>query len=697
MLESMFYRSKSSRIFLLSMRFLLVSLLVSACGDKKKDENHPQGACCGTQETIVTADLNNAVGMLILENNGAASLHGFKNVSLAEGDAEGDADDSSLVKINEDGEIEPAISIEEDEVMMGPPKQLPKILTIAVSPHKDVYLHFERPFIYRVVDVPGEDPWDMSKGYQCQIFKVEGGTLDKLLVTPPEADNLECIDNLRFIDSWQANRNSVFQFDDDSNVYYPASLPNGGGKMVVYKRTRDGETTTEVINSNICVNDFLITKNGGVFYTGSSSCEGGGGDAGGFFRYVAPDDGGVREIARDWWNFVFEPKAGNNATDSAVFFGPDPRSSTTASWNSACLFNFDPSAGTSATESISDVITCGSDIWSWINVTRAEDIPTYGIGNDETNLTKKALWVAELQNRCESEGQIFAGGGSQINAIKQDTLGNVYVIGKVRKKKAGEISCGLQIRGQHCVFDNAPYLVGDTTYGTEVLCQEAGGLWKGSTGFCDGFPEFTTEADCEAAMHVWKFTSEGFHYNNVSTDLCTDLDNANREVNIWDISGPDVTAIEAGTKVVYNANWYNCQPIDASSNGGDQWTDEYRALAIVDEETKTLSMLSGTNEQAVQIWLVDDVPYYSTYNTTDGKYYLKRYSVTSESSAVLHTNFEAYNIASGGSSASVYYDGLDFSNNSYSFGTMSTSAPYDRTEKTGLTGTVKTIVILPQD
>ena len=59
-------------------------------------------------------------------------------------------------------------------------------------------------------------------------------------------------------------------------------------------------------------------------------------------------------------------------------------------------------------------------------------------------------------------------------------------------------------------------------------------------------------------------------------------------------------------------------------------------------------------------------------------------------------NFEVYNLTDGDSDATLFYDGLDFDNNSYSFGTIATEAPYDRTEKPGLTGMIKTIVILPK-
>ncbi len=686
--------------------FLSFTFGLANCGDKNnnnKDNGKPNGAFLSDQHVPnVTADFSGAVGVLVIDSSalGGLKLKGAKNLSLLEGskpDAPGG--DGSLVKVGEDGEVKSALSSNSTGDKNSFQMQIPKVQTIAVSPNKEIYLHFERAFVYKAPE-KAED-WqkvnDMANGYQCQIFKVLGGNIDELRAGTPPADvsNLECLDNLHFVDSWLAQRNSVFQFDSASNVYYPGSLPNGGGKMVVYKYDVATKTSSEVINSNICVQDFLVTKAGGVFYTGTSSCAGGGSDSGGFFRYVSPSSQ-VREIASDWWNFVFEPVEGAT-TDQAVFFGPDPRSATTASFNNACLFNFNPAAGDTASLSIIEKITCGADIQSWINMSRPADIAAFGAFNTgSANLP--TAWVDEYKNRCTSEGQVFAGGGSQISAIKQDSAGEVYVIGKVRKKKAGELSCGLSIKGSHCVVNGSPYLPGHSLYGTSTLCQAAGGAWTTDEGFCSA--GFTTRDTCLASGgRTWNYRE--VQYNNVVSEYCGEssansafvASSALWNTNVSETESAGPATPYAPTK--FSRGWMNCQIKGSNSNGGGDWTDEYKGLAKVNGATKTLELLSGTDEQATRLWLLGDVPYYSTRNATQGKYYLKRWDATSLTSTAVAENFEVYNLSDSNEADKLFYDGLDFSTNSYSFGTMNRAAPYSRTIKTGLTGTVKTIVILP--
>ena len=200
--------------------------------------------------------------------------------------------DSGLQKIDESsGEIKDALTQvdrteEHEQNHTGRPRELPEISTIAVAPTGEVYLHFEHPFIYR--DVPRDaEGARLSKGYQCQIFMIRGGSLDDLLVNAPAPDNLECIDNQHVIDNWRHFPNGVFQFDAAGNIYYPGSLPHGG-KMVVYKRDRLTGKATEMINANICVQNFLVTDSGALFYTGNTCQDNNQGGGGGFFRYIAP-------------------------------------------------------------------------------------------------------------------------------------------------------------------------------------------------------------------------------------------------------------------------------------------------------------------------------------------------------------------------------------------------------------------------
>ncbi|MFW7377602.1 MAG: hypothetical protein ACOH5I_02185 [Oligoflexus sp.] len=678
-----------------SSLILVLSLSCGKDGDNKGHFlHHNQGA-----PPSITADFSGAMGVLVIDPSSGNNLwlNGIHNLSLSLTEEENG--DGSLVKVGADGEISPALTSSNEE-NPGFMQDLPRVATIALSPAGDIYLHFEHPFVYRAPENPEDwsKVWDHANGYQCQIFKVLGGTIDDLRVNPPEAgsDNLECIDNMRFVDSWQAQRNSVFQFDADSNVYYPGSIPNGHGKMVVYRRSRDGADTSEVINANICVQDFLVTPNGGVFYTGTSQCDGGGGD-GGFFRYVSPESE-VREIARDWWNFVFEPVADTEG-DQAVFFGPDPRNATTASWDSACLFRFDPSAGSTAADSISESITCGNDIWSWISMTRTVDVEEFnGYNPHSGNQEIPEGWVEEFTSRCTSEGDVFAGGGSQINAIKQDSNGEVYVIGRVRMKKEGEVTCSVNVKGPHCALRGAPYLAGHDDYGTEEKCQSSGGSWVINQGWCNGGggSTLTTCHDADGGAGDWHY--HDVHYGNVASPLCSVSSDHPQIVGNGVIWNTDVIFenAEPAPAPIFSRGWLGCQIKNADSGNNWDWTNEYRGLAKVDQESKSLVLLSGKDEQAINIWLVNDVPYYSTYNTDLGQYLLKRYNSEDSESIVVAEKFEAYNIERSNESGKVFYDGLDFETNSYSFGTMSQTAPYERTIKTGLTGTVKTIVILPE-
>ncbi len=594
---------------------------------------------------------------------------------------------SSLQKVTESGEVKDVITVSDsnpDAKGGGGGKQpLPKVLTIAVSPLKDVYIHFERPFNYKEAPA-GVNGWEMSSGYQCQIFKLKGGTIDDLKSKEPEADNMECVDNLHFIDNWRNTRNSVFQFDKHGNVYYPGSLPNGG-KMVVYKKSRDGSQSQEMINSNICVQDFLVTKNGGVFYTGTSSCNGGGGGDGGFFRYVSPTNGGsVREIARGWWNFIFEPIAGATS-DKAVFFGPDPRSSSTASWNTACIFKFDPEAGSTTADSTSNVITCGGDIWAWMYLNRKEDIDSYGRSYRNGGGAPSSAWKSEFKNRCESEGQVFAGGGSQISAIKQDSADNVYVIGNVRRKKKGTLSCRMEVRGPHCVVNGDPQLT--SKYADATACLAAAGTWY-DKGSCTNSTH-TTSAACLGASATW--SRENIGYNGASGDMCSSSSATASDVFYNGSTGKQSVTSADGNSQMFTVNDLDCQTETASS-GGDQWTEEYKGFAKVNNTTKTLQLLSGATEQAINLWIVKDVPYYSSFDTQQGKYFLKR----GTDAAVMAQNFETYNMSESGSDDKLFFDGLDFSNNSYTFGSIGLQAPFTKEQKSGLTGTVKTIVILPK-
>lgn len=704
---------------------LVVSMvcLLGACG--KKEDNSNNGNPGGGGEAVMKpqADLQGATGLFVVDptkasgtalvetHNKIAALIGAPKIDIKDkkfnfadatgtGTSTGTGTDTtstdgsgSLQKSDKSGNIQNALSNTVDTSNIGPnqPKpQLPKILTIALSPapYNEVFLHFERSFRYKTPTTntqPGSGTDPRTDGSYCQLFRVKGGSIDKLQSSPPSTDNLECLDSNHFIDNWNATRLSIFQFDKSGNVYYPGQIPNSP-KMVIYKWDRLTTELTEMINSNICVQDFLVTKSGGIFYTGTSSCNGTGGNNGGFFRYVSGADKGLTEIARNWWNFIFEPVSTDTA-DKAVFFGPDPTTATTASWNNACLFQFDPAGGDTTAKRTSTVITCGSDIWNWIQMSRKEDKDTFGEGF-QNGTEPSTAWKTEYKNRCTSSGQIFAGGGSQISAIKQDSKGQVYVIGNVRKKNAGTLQCGVEVRGPHCKISDEP----DITVTNEADCKTALGTWV-DDGNCQGHPDKTTAADCFAVPATWQ--RQNTSYNGVSTSICT-ADGSISSSNWWspDNTKSFQTATDSTTNIMkFRLNNMNCQPPD-STGGGDQWTSEYQGLGKVNASTKTLSLLSSTEEQAIRLWVINDVVYYASFNSTSGHYLLRTYNGTEASTMV--DNFEAYNVSATADSTSLYVDGLDFSNNTYNFGTVKTTSPYTRTAKTGLTGTLKTVVILPK-
>lgn len=716
---------------------LLTSALLLSCGKKDKDKcdggscGGPGGPMGGGGAAAIkpSVDLSGAAGLLVVDPSQNTSLavvelhnrtvkeFGLIGAPLLDANspeffadnfknADAGADQSkdgekSLQKTDETtGEIKSVIS---NTTPSTDPHQfqekMPKILTIAVSPKKQIFLHFERSFRHKdptsTSSNNGGDP--RTDGTYCQLFMVTGAnganaTVDDLKKAAPSGENLKCLTYNHIIDGWQASRLSVFQFDDAGNVYFPGQIPNTP-KTVVYKYAIDDGSLSEMINSNICVQDFLVTKSGGIFYTGQTSCGGGsGGGGGGFFRYVSSSSGGsLTEIARDWWNFIYEPIS-SATDDKAVFFGPDPTSSSTASWNSACLFKFDPAGGSTTAQRTSSVITCGGDIWSWIQMTRAKDIEDYGSGFDGNNEPTSA-YKTEFKERCTSSGQVFAGGGSQISAIKQDSSGEIYVIGNVRKKNAGTLSCSVEVRGPHCTFTTGPKI--SDSYDTETECKAGGGTWVDEgdcTNIANGY-EKKTATECFTASGTWGRKSTW--YNKAEGDICTATGSVSN--SDWWSSDNTKSFINATSATAHTAkfrlNRFECTP-PSSNSGGDSWTSEYKGLAKVNSTTKTLSLLSSTNEQAIKLWVVNNTVYYTSFNSSEGKYLLR--TIVNGAPETILSNFEVYNLADSGTTGKLYYDGLNFANNSYSFGTIETSSPYTRTETKGLTGTLKTMVILPK-
>ncbi len=604
--------------------------------------------------------------------------------------------DTILMDEDKSGVITPSLVFSQpsSDQNSGYQHTIPAIKTIAVSPTGRVYFHFNEPYIFKAFK-DNQDPWKRENGFQCQIFSSDKKKDELVGVTEEGSDALKCIDNAHFISSWQAERESVFQFDSTGNAYYRAEIPNSG-KQLVYKLLEgksyldletDPNAIKEVINANICVDNFLVTSAGGVFYTGHT-CQSEGSGEGGYFRYISAENK-MTEIARDWWHFIYDIRQEEGQVDTAVFFGPDPLSSSTASWDSACLFNFNP-VGETPSDRISSVITCGGDLWNWLHMRRSVDVTDFGRGfhnwDGSGDANPTTAWRVEAKKRCESVDQIFAGGGSQISSIKQDSQGDTFVIGNIRKKREGKSTCNIEIRGPHCVIDNNPTLKVIDSEGTETQltkssCQTNKGTWvepgscsHGSSysfGACTGvgntwadssctngdtsYSEFNSEAKCLNTDNSRIWSGDNKYYNNISSRICSQEETGNRDI-MWKWedksnrfsntdNGTTSSAASAFTPRFIIRNLH-CQVVQAATSG-DQWTDELKALAKVDKATQNLVPLSSANEKAIKVWVVEGKLYYASFDSTQGQYLLKNITFTRQCYDQSITTEEACTTAEG--------------------------------------------------
>tara|TARA_Y100001001_G_C7989289_1_gene302337 strand:- start:144 stop:1700 length:1557 start_codon:yes stop_codon:yes gene_type:complete len=503
-----------------------------------------------------------------------------------------------------------------------------------------------------------------------------------------EFDNLECIDNEHRLDSW-SQTGATFQFDSSSNVYYMAGFENAQG-TILYKvsptKVDSKYVKTEMVNKSICIRDWRVTDGGGLFYVGENCIDGQWSGSGAFFRYVSPS-GVLVEIARNWWEYTFQPIEGV-AGDQVLFFGPDPDSSSVAAWDSTCLFKFDPAlaSGSRGTK----LVSCNQHIWDWLELKRSEDIAIFG--NHQRWQTPPAAWRSEYKNRCLNNSDTFIGGnsGTPVKSIVQDASGKAYIVGDISKKNAGEYSCSLEIKGNHCVINSIPVLRRNATDNyTNSTCTTDSGTWT-RNGRCDGGNGSTPSA----CTGTWK--DYGSWYNNIkykiaNTDNVTTYETGHVCLEVGDnnssfagdltISGDNVTTMKL------KINNFDC------SEPSDGWTTSYKGLAYVNPTTKMLDLKSATTEQVTEMWLIKDSLYYSSYASK----YLFMKNVDNSTNTTLLTDLEVYHAGpSPKKSGWIFFDGLDFTNNSYSLGDLNPGATDVKAsiEKvTGLTGRIKSMVI----
>jgi len=690
-------------VVVLSLSFVIVGC---SKNDGDGDGRHTPGNDNDDQATgqlvSLKMDLSDSAGLLTTDSSETSRQHienarylGIEpNVGALRAVGRADAllkssEKSNLKKIDSEGKVGSAVESKTGEWA----PSIPIVKSIGISPNKDVYIQFEHNFVYRTTDDNGgscSDPWSASSPCSCQLFKLNSTLTEWTSGTASsEFDNLECIDNEHRLDSWNQT-GGTFQFDSSSNVYFMAGFENAPG-TILYKVSStkvDGKyVKTEMVNKSICIRDWRVTDGGGLFYVGENCIDGQWSGSGAFFRYVSPS-GVLVEIARNWWEYTFQPIEGVSG-DQVLFFGPDPDSSSVAAWDSTCLFKFDPAlaSGSRGTK----LVSCNQHIWDWLELKRSEDIAIYG--NHQRWQNPPAAWRSEYKNRCLNDSDTFIGGnsGTPVKSIVQDASGKAYIVGDISKKNAGEYSCSLEIKGNHCVINSIPVLRRNATDNyTNSTCTTDSGTWT-RNGWCEGGNNQSTPSTCTG---TWK--DYGTWYNNIkykiaNTDnvttyetghVCLEVgDNSSSFAGGLTLSDDNVTAMKL------KINNFDC------SQPSDGWTTSYKGLAYVNPTTKMLDLKSATTEQVTEMWLIKDSLYYSSYASK----YLFMKNVDNSTNTTLLSDLEVYHAGpSPKKSGWVFFDGLDFTNNSYTLGDLNpvaTDVKASIEKVTGLTGRIKSMVI----
>jgi hypothetical protein len=651
---------------------------------------------------------------------------------------------ATFYKVDEAGGVSPALEgqcdnsaeMMEDSTVecfkSGIRAELPQVKNIAINGDQ-VFFLFTQNFIFRDFNDDGvacQNPWDWASPCSCQIFKAKD-SLSAMQdgTAAPELGNLECVDNYHTINQWGPTAAKPFQFDGDGNMFFYGQLPDSS-QQVLYRVNKDKDADgkfvkTEIVNANICLRDYRVTKNGGIFYIGENCIDGqwGGGD-GSFFRYVSNDDT-LKQISSGWWEYIFEPIEGLTA-DKVLFYGPDPDSAEVAQWDSACLFEWDPAlaAGSRATR----LVTCDNNLWEWLDVRRSADLPEFANADggyferwrkpaaaDEVEngagTSPYTRFLGEFKNRCtvgNSETFIGGGNGLPVKNIKQTSAGLAYIVASVNLKNSGSFGCNVQVRGPHCKVNNVPSISNTAGNYTKTSCESEGGTWV-TRGWCDGNNGNEWQYNDDASGCIAYNAGATFRYNewgdwydsilykpgevsatgNVTGHICVDeIDNPAtspyKTRNWWDTNaqGSNPTVLE------YMINNVDCtQPTDG-------WTTTYKGMAYVNRTSNQLSLRSATSEQVADMWLVDNLFYYTAYDTTTGQFLFVK-DVADATNDTLLNNFEVYHVADSPKTGCVQFDGLNFSNNTYIFGDLDPAAADVAASlniTNGLTGRVQTML-----
>jgi hypothetical protein len=555
---------------------------------------------------------------------------------------------------------------------------LPRVTALGLSPDGSVYVLFEHGFFYRQptteeAAAPDFDPYSMQSPYRCQLFRADGSWREQAPANRSLAE-LECVTNEYEVPTWDTRR--VMQFDASGKLYFRAVTP-ANPQGVFLQFNPETKVISEKVNANICWRDVQVTPRGSLFYTGSSGgTDGACGGGTSFFRYVSTDNR-LTEIARDWWNFKYlaEQDPADPDNERIIFYGPDPNSTGAYSWDSACLYRYNP-AITIPADRTQKLVECFRDGYSYVNGQNMGPNMPQAPADEE---------LPAFQARCESEGQLFIGGDG-VSALSQLEDGTLFVVGRFQRKLAGELGCGIDVQGNHCSLLGSGQQGDalDSVNNTQQTCEEAGHHWvQLDIGCSDGVSQ--TQETCQPPK-FWNMFEGSRHYEMTGAACAT--------------VGEGITR-----------NHLDCRSVGQQNSFSQEVTGLAYLVPATESEPSRIVLLSDPTERVERYWPVPGPDgaqlFYSTYSA--GQYNLRMATqVPGEGDTVevqrrsLLDDYEVYNLQRDPANPSrVMFDALQFSTNSYLFGsidpTLSTPEAVQESLQvvTGVTGRVETLIILP--
>lgn len=522
---------KISRVILIVCTIAAAGTFAACKGGGGDSQGGGGGGGAGWDEPIVmTADLSDAQALFSVQTQDSAITSESAPVA-ADIAAVTISDQSPLMAVTPQG-LKNALYAytQSNENVLS---SLPRLSFVAVSPIGDVYLAFERAFVY-TNSVAGydfatySDVGSASSPFTCQIFKVNKRINEFTAEDVASPPGLTCITSSLELDTWDF-RASRIQFDDAGNAYFSAHVPNNW-KNVLIKYNASNGSLSEEINANICFRDFMITGAGGILYTGITSTSGdcSGGDS--FLRYRTPS-GELQEITRGWWDYTFAAIESGQYSGQLLFFGPDPTIARTPDWDDSCLFRFDPSA--EAGQRSTQIADCDIDVWQYVNQAAEADKPT----------------------RCVETKNMMGGGNQPEKILLVDSNGDgepeVHVVGNIHAKRAGDWLCDLSFdAGTNGPCTDADNVVQDHT--TQAACEAVqGNTWQTNQNWWTNVSSVVCTADlpngwnrsnthCEQPGGDWTYTYASMARVNDDANTTIDiLSNTSRETvsNGWVING----------------------------------------------------------------------------------------------------------------------------------------------------------------